>query len=380
MANLNSKTNSFVTYYKENKISPVNQDISDIELHFQRRDTLFRSLGIPPRFLQGKTVLEFGPGSGHNSIYTASLNPSKYELVDANPIGLKNTKSILSDYNEVDITIHDSLFLDFDCDLKFDLVWAENCIPGQADPIGILNHVSNFVKKNGLLVVSLSNGISVLSEVFRRMIYHKFFKSKKDITDQATRLVPFFQNHTRHLKGMSRSTKDWILDNMLQPMFDRNMLGLPDLVNELEEEFDIYSTSPRFLVDWRWYKEVVGEKRFFNEKSLECYYKSNINLLDYRNECAETSIEFGINLERTCRNIWSLSCLYEKNKDKETLEELLSTSEEVLKSIRPIFNSTSKAISQAIDFLKGSEPRKQGVEEFEKWWGRGTQYISLIKK
>ena len=87
----------------------------------------------------------------HNSIYTASLNPSKYELVDANQIGLKNTKSILSDYNEVDITIHDSLFLDFDCDLKFDLVWAENCIPGQADPIGILNHVSNFVKKNGHL-------------------------------------------------------------------------------------------------------------------------------------------------------------------------------------------------------------------------------------
>ena len=59
---------------------------------------------------------------------------------------------------------------------------------------------------------------------------------------------------------MSRSTKDWILDNMLQPMFDRNMLGLPDLVNELEEEFDIYSTSPRFVVDWRWYKEVVGAK------------------------------------------------------------------------------------------------------------------------
>ena len=69
-----------------------------------------------------------------------------------------------------------------------------------------------------------------------------------------------------------------------------------------------------------------------------------------------------------------------KRTDKETLEELLSTSEEVLKSIRPIFNSTSKAISQAIDLLKGSEPRMQGVEEFEKWWGRGTQYISLIKK
>ena len=44
---------------------------------------------------------------------------------------------------------------------------------------------------------------------------------------------------------------------MFQFLFDRNMLGLPDLVNELEEEFDIYSTSPRFLVDWRWYKEVV---------------------------------------------------------------------------------------------------------------------------
>lgn len=67
---------AFIDYYSENAISPVSQDISDIGKHFRRRDSLFRLLGLLPTFVRGRTVLEFGPGSGHNALYTASLKPS----------------------------------------------------------------------------------------------------------------------------------------------------------------------------------------------------------------------------------------------------------------------------------------------------------------
>jgi len=87
-----TQDHAFVTFYSDHKVSPVAQDITDLEKHFQRRDSLFRSLGIPPFLVNGLSVIEFGPGSGHNAVFTASLSPSKYVLVDGNTLGLTQTK------------------------------------------------------------------------------------------------------------------------------------------------------------------------------------------------------------------------------------------------------------------------------------------------
>mgnify|MGYP006176012067 CR=1 FL=1 len=48
----------------------------------RRRDSLYRVLGLPPSFVRGRSVIEFGPGSGHNALFTASLAPARYVLVD----------------------------------------------------------------------------------------------------------------------------------------------------------------------------------------------------------------------------------------------------------------------------------------------------------
>ena len=78
---------SLVEFYTRHKISPVRQDITDLRVHFERRASLYRHLGILPMAIAGRTVLEIGPGSGHNSLYTASLRPSRYVLVEANRTG-----------------------------------------------------------------------------------------------------------------------------------------------------------------------------------------------------------------------------------------------------------------------------------------------------
>ena len=54
---------AFIDFYDKHKISPVSQDISDLQAHFNRREALYRHLGVVPSFLRGKTVLEFGPGA-----------------------------------------------------------------------------------------------------------------------------------------------------------------------------------------------------------------------------------------------------------------------------------------------------------------------------
>lgn len=101
---------SFVDFYSENLISPVSQDIIDLGRHFQRRDSLFRSLGVFPLFVKGISVLEFGPGSGHNAIYTESLKPSRYDLVDANPIGVAECRNRLAVLDDNSPVVHECLF------------------------------------------------------------------------------------------------------------------------------------------------------------------------------------------------------------------------------------------------------------------------------
>ena len=135
------KKTAFVDFYSKNKISPVSQNIDDLDLHFQRRNSLFSNLGLPVSLLKDCDILEFGPGTGHNALYTISLMPKRYYLVDGNPKGLEDTKKLLSRYSIPDLKLFSTLFLDFQVKDSFDIVWAEGCIPRQTDPISILKHL-----------------------------------------------------------------------------------------------------------------------------------------------------------------------------------------------------------------------------------------------
>ena len=93
-----SEQEPYIGFYSQNKISPVHQDISDLEKHYSRRDYLYRNMGIVPFSLAGKSVLEFAPGSAHNALYTSSLNPQRYLLVDINPTGLEEGEALLKEH------------------------------------------------------------------------------------------------------------------------------------------------------------------------------------------------------------------------------------------------------------------------------------------
>ena len=73
-------------YYIREGISPVHYDLSDLNKHFQIRASLYRLLGVIPSIFKGKDILEVAPGSGHNSIYTATLLPRTYDLVEKSKI------------------------------------------------------------------------------------------------------------------------------------------------------------------------------------------------------------------------------------------------------------------------------------------------------
>ena len=89
-----------VELYTQHKISPVQLDILNLDLHLGNREELFRHLGILPGLITGKRILEFGPGSGFNFIHLASLEPKSLTLVDGNPTGLEQTKELYAKFPE----------------------------------------------------------------------------------------------------------------------------------------------------------------------------------------------------------------------------------------------------------------------------------------
>ncbi|BAZ91318.1 hypothetical protein NIES932_28250 [Raphidiopsis curvata NIES-932] len=374
-----TQDHAFVTFYSNHKVSPVAQDITDLEKHFQRRDSLFRSLGIPPSMVNGLSVIEFGPGSGHNAVFTASLSPSKYVLVDGNTLGLTQTKEKLDQLNFKNYQIINSLFLDYVSDEKFNLVWAENCIPHQSDPLLILRYLSNFTQLSGIFVATTISPISYLSETIRRLLFNVCITTQTSLQSSLHILRPYLSAHLGNLKGMSRPVDDWIIDNILHPLEQRQLLTVPEVVETLCNEFDFYASSPRFTTDWRWYKEIVGEDRKFNTYAINSYYQLNINLIDYRYTFEPQPSEFGQELEDCCSTTWYLMCQIQQG-DSSKWQPFFDKLAEISTMIDKISPNTALSIVEASQYLQDGAPLDRELKAFPKWWGRGTQYLSLIRK
>jgi hypothetical protein len=193
-------------------------------------------------------------------------------------------------------------------------------------------------------------------------------------------MVSFYEHHTKHLAGMSRSTKDWILDNITQPLHDRKMLSLPEVVEAEGNKFDLFYTSPKFVQDMRWYKEVVGQNRLFNELALKSYYKTNLNLIDRDLDLAPHNIELGKKIEKLSSDAWDMSCECEKDLKEANLSSFLAIAAKISNLLPKDANATKIAIQEATNLLGAANLFEKRYPSFEKWWGRGTQYISLIKK
>lgn len=329
--------NAMLQFYQRHHISPVIQDLSDVPAHFARRAGLYRSLGLPPIAIAGKSVLEVGPGSGCNATYTASLRPHRYVAVEPNPRGAFE----LEERHIGRLIVHGVRIEDYPVDEYFDVVLCEGVLGlCGTDPIPLLASIAGHVKRGGVLVITCIDAISDCAEVLRRAVANKLLRdatieSPLTIPEALAILRPVFTPHLATLKGMTRSVDDWIVDNLLNPASIGPTLSIPEAITALDSEFDVLNSSPRFLSDWRWYKASPPG----NQWALDAYWTTCHNLLDYRKIEPPRPEQQNRDLMDVCLKLRASVAAIERGEDDEL----------------PPFTDPG-------------------------WFGRGQQYLSLVRR
>lgn len=371
----------YLDFYRKHDVSPVAQDISSLATHFQRRDSLYRFLGIPPAFVANRSVIEFGPGSGHNALFTASLRPERYVLVDGNPRGVAETRQNLARHFGEDqrLAVVESTFEDFATDERFDLVLAEGFLPHVSDPPALLRRLARFVAPGGVLVITTVSPASILSENLRRLIRTGIVAPTAEPAMQIAALLPVLGPHLATLKGMSRSHEDWLIDNIVQPVRHAGLLPIPQAIAALADDFDAYGVSPAFATDLRWYKDVHGDDRGFNTRLSSCYERRVAALIDHRHDPAEHDERTGRAIEAECMALWTCMNAIEAEGRIAPGTEAVPILERLAGLLRPLLPETAEALDEAAACFAGRIPLSR-MRLFPSLWGRGQQYLSLIRR
>ncbi len=371
----------YLSFYGHNKISPVRQDISDIQKHFQRREYLYRYLGLPPFSLAEKTVVEFGPGSGYNALYTTLLNPRRYLLVDGNPTGLQQSEKLLREHFPV-FDGHEfvlSRIQDYLSDERFDLVICEGVIPHQKDPVAFVRHVASFVRPGGVLSATSADYVSVFAEVLRRVICDTIVRNDEPLADKVAKLVPIFRSHYATIPGASRPVEDWLIDSLLDT-WGNALFSFEDVVKALDPSFEIYGSSPKFIADWRWYKDLNSKTAAINKTAIEQFRAMSLSLIDCRFVTPPLSSDLTSKMAKSCEKAyWAMIKL--RNSVEKDFSEVIAICDDVVRAAGSTLPTIAKPVSEVSAYLRnhGAMDPKTCFDTFKAFYGRGQQYLSFVK-
>ena len=154
--------NGYLEYYGKHHISPVNQDITDIKAHFERRRKLYRQCGIPTIAFRNAEILEVGPGGGYNTLAFFHWGSRHIDLVEANPRGIEDMKSLFG-YQEILEDKYDIISCkieDYSTEKKYDIIIAEGFLSNVPNQQEIIDKLKDLAAPDGIIVVTCIDNVS----------------------------------------------------------------------------------------------------------------------------------------------------------------------------------------------------------------------------
>lgn len=381
-------TRAFVDYYNAQDIIPVRQDTTDRNFLF-RRDYLYKTLGIPLWQIKNRNVIEFGPGGGFNAVATTFYGPASYVFVDATKVSIAELerKNALGCFKARHVEIVESDIFDYRDSRRYDLVICEGVIPCQDKPQEMLRHVASFCDEGGILILTTMSASSLLSEICRRVLRPSIMRPGRSFSEQSRMGVKLFQNHLRALGTSTRPAEDWVQDMILHDWHKgKYVFTMLDAAAAIADDFEFYSSSPRFLLDGRWYKHVTADAEDTNSLLRQQYVMLDAFLLDFRLPLRDVLQIKDVSRLAAIAPLCEAACVVHDAIVTENSYDRLEDFVGVLNELRSVLPEEFKVTEIALgDFINGIRILAMNENEcsfgsFESWWGRGQQYASFSSR
>lgn len=379
--------NSMLSFYRDHSVAPVRQEINDLDAHFDRRRVLYQQLGIPANVFTGKSVLEIGPGTGQNALFVAAQMPNQLVLVEPNLAGRKEIDATFDSFpawREV-LSLSDLPIDQFHYAQQFDIVLCEGLIgaSGHPDPHALMLSVARHVQPGGLMVLTCVDYIAYLSEMLRRLLGYEMASHLKRASQKTELLLPIFSSHLKSLHGMNRRFDDWIMDNLINPASVGRLVSFGDCISILGDRFDVLASSPRFILDWTWYKKAAMDKGHFNRAGLECYWRNLHNFMDYRYVYPPRLESENRELLARCEEIHNQIGEYERTDDVSVRQKIVANLIILKDEISGYMVPVCEGLAEVIEWLSATAMDGKTVKlskQFGEWFGRGQTYMSFVRK
>lgn len=369
--------NKYLEFYEKYKISPVVQNIENFTHHRKRRSNLYRQLSIPPLTFQDKDILEIGPGGGYNSLVTYTYNPKTYTFIEPNSTGYNELKENFKKIDKGNIFYNNCMLENFNSTKKYDIVICEGLIQGLDNKEKFIDKLLTFVKKNGILIITAADQITMFFEILRRYIANILIKNVSLIDEQVKVLVDAFSSHLNTLKGMTRNHEDWCLDNLINDATYEHTFSINDAIELVKHQFHILGTSPDFFSNYIWYKELPTDALQYNLIFQKQFFTKWHNLIDYRFLNHDRDKVKNIQLSQYTLELMKLI------KDSKNRNQIISCLVNIQKNLDVDVNEkTILSIKEVVNLLKNeiTVEKVNSMKYFNSAFGRGMSYISFVKE
>lgn len=378
------KDNPLLDFYIKNSVSPVRQNIEDFKAHSLRREKLYLSLGMPLITFDSKMVCEVGPGGGYNSLVFLDWG-SNLTLIEPNPTGVedieKNFEMFKIDSNKY--VVQNCVIEKFIGKSQFDIVIAEGFLPGicKVNRKSIIKRIDEILNKNGIVTVTCIDSVSMFFELLRRLIGKRllFSSEKSGLTESIELLTHSFSSHFSELKYASRPCEDWVTDNLINPALVNDLFGIDNCFEEFPSNYELLGSSPNMFTDYSWYKDYSTS---FKEQAMEQFMMKRHLLIDM--SLSENVRDKDKNDELVLLTDEFKKELFEKEEHMtfDNVKEFVKILNRIKVNISE-YTQTVMSIQEAIDLLMDEDLSPRQVSQakyFRKAFGRGMQYISLVKR
>ena len=379
---------SLLDYYLQHGISPVCYLAKDLSEHLERRQSLYNMLGLPGILFRNAKVLEIAAGSGQNSLYVSAQQPARYVIVEPNPVALKQIEETYRNFRAPHTCpeIIPVKLENYSPNELFDVVICEGWLGSSDHERSLVGTLADRVAPGGILILTALSISGWLPNLIRYCIVQKLLANQPEDYDSRVTLVQkALAPHLKTISGMTRRHEDWVKDNMVNPTYLDQGLTLEMILHVASARgFTVFGSSPDFITEWRWFKQLYGSNIRTNENALGCYEHNSHNFLDYRRTFDGRSLALNRQLNQLST---ALLAALSKPKSSDKFNRayfcgIVQILRRIGKNLKSVSTDLSAAIDEAIHLLNAPDVSSSAVstmKHYKSWFGRETLYFSFVR-